>query len=91
MRRGLALVTTHCSCNYISELNAFDEVVIRMRLGAVTQNRISMMFEYWRCDGEFERLVARGEQQVACMVRNEDSLVAAPLPTCLRDALLEYA
>jgi enediyne biosynthesis thioesterase len=91
MRRGLTLVTTHCSCDYLGELTAFDEVVIRMYLDDITQNRISMRFEYWRRKGDKEELVARGEQQVACMSRDGGSLVAVPLPPCIRDALLEYA
>ena len=28
--------------------SAFDEVVVRMRLGAVLQNRMTLSFEYWR-------------------------------------------
>jgi enediyne biosynthesis thioesterase len=89
--RGLALVTTRCSCDYLAELAAFDEVVVRMRLGTVTQNRISMTFDYWRQNGEGEELVARGEQQVACMLRNGQRLIPAPLPSSLREALLQYA
>src|SRR6266436_5089793 len=45
---GLALITTHCSCDYLAELAAFDEIVLRMRLGDNTQNRVSMLFDYWR-------------------------------------------
>src|SRR5579859_8236057 len=45
---GLALVTLQCSCQYLGELKAFDQVVIRMFLSAITQNRIAMRFEYWR-------------------------------------------
>src|SRR5215212_4355338 len=56
---GLHLVTTKVSCEYLSELFALDEVVIRMRLGGLTQNRISMLFEYWRRTGQGEELVAR--------------------------------
>ena len=91
INRGLTLVTTRCSCEYLSELGAFDEVVIRMQLGAITQNRISMTFEYWRQNNNREELVARGEQQVACMSRHGQSLSPAPLPPSLREALLPYA
>jgi enediyne biosynthesis thioesterase len=91
LKLGLTLLTTRCSCDYLAELGAFDEVVIRMQLGGVTQNRISMIFEYWRQENNREELVARGEQQVACMSRNGQSLVPAPLPPSLREALLQYA
>src|SRR6185295_14613404 len=48
LKRGLVMVTTRVSCEYLSELSAFDELLIRMRLGDVRQNRITMLFEYWR-------------------------------------------
>src|SRR3712207_9462571 len=48
LTQGLHLVTTRVSCEYLSELFAFDEVVISMRLGEAAQNRISMRFEYLR-------------------------------------------
>src|SRR5436853_4397767 len=56
----LALVTTRCSCEYLVELSAFDEVVLRMRLKTLMQSRIAIVFEYWRQGGEGEELVARG-------------------------------
>ncbi|MET0400497.1 MAG: acyl-CoA thioesterase [Longimicrobiaceae bacterium] len=88
---GLALVTTRVSCEYFAELAAFDEVVVRMRLGAIAQNRVGMRFEYWRRRAEGEVLAARGEQEVACMRRDGGALVPAPVPAALRDALLPYS
>ncbi|HXO40964.1 MAG TPA: acyl-CoA thioesterase, partial [Thermoanaerobaculia bacterium] len=68
---GLALATVRCSCDYLSELQAFDEVMVRMRLAGMAQNRITLHFEYWRRAGSGEdELVARGEQQIACMRRD---------------------
>lgn len=91
LSRGLALVTTRCSCEYLAELSAFDEVAIRMRLGALVQNRLTMTFEYVRLDGDKEELVARGEQQVAFMRREGERLVPTPVPGPLREALRAYA
>ena len=87
LKHGLVLVTTRVSCEFMSELVAFDEVILRMRLGELGQNRITMNFEYWRG----EELVARGEQQVACMQREGKQVVPVPVPTQLREALREYA
>lgn len=87
LKDGLALATVRCSCDYLLELEAFDEVVIRMRLGEVVQNRITLLFEYWRG----EELVARGEQQVACMRRQGHETVPTPIPPALREALRPYA
>lgn len=87
LKHGLVLVTTRVSCEFMAELFAFDEITLRMRLGELVQNRITMNFEYWRD----EELVARGEQQVACMQREGKQVVPVPVPTQLREALREYA
>src|SRR5579871_678128 len=88
---GLLLVTLNCSCVYLSELFAFDEVVIRMRLGELVQNRVTMLFEYWRQAGEREELAARGEQQIACLRRNGNGVTLVPVPVSLREVLRPYA
>jgi enediyne biosynthesis thioesterase len=61
-----------------------------MSLGALTQNKMSLIFEYWRCKGETEELVASGEQQIACMKRSGGRLLATPVPESLRQALIPY-
>lgn len=87
---GLSLVTTRVSCEYLSELFAFDEVVVRMRLGEVSQNRVSMTFEYWRHNSDGEELIARGEQQAACMREVGGRMVPTPVPVELRESLQLY-
>jgi enediyne core biosynthesis thioesterase len=86
---GLALVTLHCSCSFLDEVKAFDEVAVRMFLEDMHQNRITMRFEYWR-EAPQPVLVARGEQQIACMRRYEGHLTPTPVPECLRRALAEF-
>ncbi|MFL6196667.1 MAG: acyl-CoA thioesterase [Thermoanaerobaculia bacterium] len=88
---GLALATVRCSCEYLAELEAFDQLAVRMRLGGVAQNRITLHFEYWRLNGDGEELVARGEQVVACMRREGKGAVPTPIPAPLREALKPYA
>lgn len=87
---GLALVTVRVSCEYLAELAAFDEVILRMRLGPMSQNQVTMLFEYWRSRDGKEELAAHGEQQIACMRREKDRLVPSPLPESLRAALRPY-
>jgi enediyne core biosynthesis thioesterase len=87
LSRGLSLVTTRVACDYLAELVAFDEVTIRMRLASLAQNRLVLAFEYWRQGA----LVARGEQHVACMRREGETLVPTPVPEDLRDALRLYS
>jgi enediyne core biosynthesis thioesterase len=91
LSRGLALATVRCGCEYFAELTAFDEIIVRMRLAELVQNRITLAFEYWRVQGGVEELVARGEQQVACMKRDGKKLSPTPVPQTLREALAAYA
>lgn len=91
LAQGLALVTTRVSCEYLAELSAFDTLIIRMRLSALKQNRITMVFEYWRLTASGEELVARGEQQVACMQREGEKMLPTRVPDDLREALMRYA
>lgn len=89
----LALVTVRCSCEYLAELGAFDEVLVRMTLDEMLQNRIAFSFEYLKVDpGGTNTLCARGEHQVAAMRRTAESgLVPCPVPDALRKALEAYA
>jgi enediyne biosynthesis thioesterase len=91
LAEGLCLITTRCSCEYFAELSAFDEVLVRMRLGALSQNRVTMTFEYSRLTNAGEELVARGEQQIVCMLRKGGRLEAAPIPRPLAEALRAYS
>src|SRR5262249_14246406 len=91
LQNGLALATVRCSCEYFAELLAFDEVVVRMRLGGLAQNRITLLFEYFRPGPGREELVARGEQQVVCMRREGETTVPTAIPPSLRQALAPYA
>jgi len=91
LAEGLCLITTRCSCDYLAELSAFDEILIRMRLKAIAQNRVTMSFEYWRHTNGKEELIARGEQQIVCMRREGNRLEPIPLPKTLKEALQSYA
>lgn len=90
-KNGFALITTRVSCEFIGELSAFDEIIIRMRLAGFKQNRIAMQFEYWRNDANGEEIVARGEQEIACMQRENGSLIPVQVPEKFKDALGNYA
>jgi enediyne biosynthesis thioesterase len=87
---GLALVTLQCSCQYLGELKAFDQVIIRMFLSAIAQNRIAMRFEYWR-EGTKDELVGRGEHEIACMRRHGEQLLPTSIPASLQEVLAEFA
>jgi enediyne biosynthesis thioesterase len=91
LERGLSLATVSCSCEYFAELVAFDEVIVRMRLVEMVQNRLKLAFEYWRRQAAGEELVARGEQQIACMRCEGGKTLPTPVPQALREALAPYA
>jgi enediyne biosynthesis thioesterase len=91
LAQDLRLVTLRCSCEYLSELAAFDEVVIRMTLGRLTQNRLTLLFDYVRVADGAEETVARGEQEVACMRSDQGHLQPARIPESFRTALEAYA
>lgn len=91
LERGLAIVTTRVACDYFRELRAFDEVIVRMRAGAVSQGRVTMLFDYLRALPEGgEELVARGEQQIAFMQREADAMVPVRVPPALATALQAF-
>lgn len=90
LSRGLSLATVRVSCEYLGELTAFDEVIIRMRLGELTQSRLTLLFEYWRASGAREELIARGQQEIACLRREGEKLTPTPVPKSLREALRPY-
>jgi enediyne biosynthesis thioesterase len=62
-----------------------------MRLRELTQNGITLGFEYLRQKGESLELVARGDQRIVCMQREEDEIRPTPIPNSLRQALQSYA
>ncbi|MAE65187.1 MAG: 4-hydroxybenzoyl-CoA thioesterase [Phycisphaeraceae bacterium] len=90
LQGDLVMATTRCACEYLAELTAFDRIVIRMTLGGMVQNRVQMKFEYWQIADDGERLVARGEQEIACMRRTDERTVPTQIPAVLRQALLPY-
>jgi enediyne biosynthesis thioesterase len=90
LANGLSLVTTRVSCEYLAELAAFDEIVIHMRAGTVNVNRLTMLFDYQRVRATQTELVAKGEQQVACMRREGGVTSPTPIPSSLRQALTTY-
>lgn len=92
LNADLALITVRCSCDYLAELKAFDEVIVRMKLASIVQNRIALDFEYWRTNGALgNELVARGVHEIACMRRDGQRTIPTPIPDVLEEALRAYA
>jgi enediyne core biosynthesis thioesterase len=90
LRAGLKLFTIKSECEYLSEVTAFDELAIRMRLEELTQTQIGFAFDYVRISKGMEELVARGRQRVACMRGSNGATAPARVPEQLRRALEGY-
>jgi enediyne core biosynthesis thioesterase len=87
---GLKIFTLGCSCEYVAEVFAFDEIAIRMRLAELTQTQVAFTFDYVRVRGEAEELVATGQQRVLCMRAGDDGLKPARVPADFRQALTPF-
>jgi len=86
----LSLVTLHCSCTFLTELKAFEEVSISMSLDSVQHNRIKMFFEYNKITDSGGQAVATGIHEIGCFWRNGEQLEMIQVPESLRQALKEY-
>jgi enediyne biosynthesis thioesterase len=87
---SISLVTLKVSCDYYQELFALDNIIIRMFVDELSQNKISMIFEYYRDKQHNLELVARGTQQIACMKKQDNIMVAEKLPKELSEAVTKF-
>jgi enediyne biosynthesis thioesterase len=90
IRDDLKLFTLKCECEFFTEITAFDELSIRMRLEDLTQTQIGFAFDYIRLRDGLEELVARGRQRIACMRGPNTDTKPARVPSSLRQALSKY-
>lgn len=92
LEKGLCFVTMQTSCDYLGEINAFDEIAVRMRLEKRRRNRVWMAFDYVRInkDGS-EEAVARGTQTVGCMRRVPDGMLPEAFPEGFIKALVPFS
>jgi enediyne core biosynthesis thioesterase len=91
LRGDLKMFTLKSECEYLSEISAFDELSIRMRLEELTQTQIAFSFDYVHDVDGIEVLVARGSQRVACMRGPNGATSPARVPESLSRALEKYA
>lgn len=90
IKEDLRLVTLQVSCEYFSELHAFDEIEIHMRLAFLRQHRIGLDFDYFVLSGSSERLAARGFQEIGCMRATGQMMIAVAPPAELLGALRPF-
>ena len=91
LRQDLKLFTLKVECEFFSEITAFDELSVRMRLEELTQTQIQFAFDYVKLVEGVEFLVARGRQRIACMRGPNNDTVPVRVPATLREALAPYS
>ena len=85
LQNGLKMFTLTVSCEYLTEVTAFDEILLRLSLDELTRTQVAFAFDYVLAStGE---LIARGRQRVVCMRTEEGKTVPARVPESLRVAL----
>jgi enediyne biosynthesis thioesterase len=84
---AFTLVTIRSACEFFAELLPFEEVVIRMHLASIVEHKMLLRFSYVRRTDGRDHVVAEGEQEVACMRREEGHLRPAPWPMAFAEAL----
>lgn len=90
MDDDLKLFTLKAECEFFSEITAFDELSVRMRLDDLTQTQIGFTFDYVHLTDDGESLVARGRQRVACMRGPNNATAPSRIPPKLLEALAPY-
>jgi len=89
-KNELALITLNCSCQFLSELKAFDEVLVLMSLSEIQSNKIKMLFEYYKIENGYNKKVAIGTHEIGCFKRIISELRPVPIPDSLIKVLGEY-
>jgi enediyne core biosynthesis thioesterase len=91
MHDDLKLFTLKAECEFFSEITAFDELSVRMRLDELTQTQVVFSFDYVQIteDGT-ESLIARGKQRIACMRGPNNATVPTRVPAQMLEALAPF-
>ncbi len=87
---GLALITLDLSAQYISQLFAFDKVVMRMSLEAQSESRLLMHFKYYKEENEKLTLVCEGTQATAAMREENGEMVSVSFPESMFEVFEQY-
>jgi len=88
---GLSLITLDLSVKYISQLFAFDNVVMRMFLEAQSKSRLLMNFKYYKDMGKDQlKIVCEGTQATAAMKEIDGKMVPVEFPESMFNVFEEY-
>ena len=88
-KNDISIITLSCSCNYLAELKAFDEIIISLQLDKVINNRVSMLFQYFKKGADL-KLIATGTHEIGFFKRTDDGLMSIPIPLSFQSAMDGY-
>jgi enediyne biosynthesis thioesterase len=91
INNGLYLITLDLGVQYISQLHAFDKVVMRMSLDKQAESRLLMNFEYYHNKAGVNTLVCKGHQATAAMRERNGELVPTHFPVSMLEVFETYA
>lgn len=91
INEGLLLITLDLSMQYISQLFAFDTVVMRMSLAFQSGSRLLITFDYYKQEQDKAlTLVARGTQATAAMKMIKGKISPVDFPDSMLQMFEEY-
>jgi enediyne biosynthesis thioesterase len=90
INKGLSLITLDLSVKYLSQLFAFDTVVMHMFLEAQNGSRLLMRFKYYKEENGELILCCEGTQATASMKEIEGKMTPVPFPESMFEVFEEY-
>lgn len=91
INNGLLLITLDLSVQYVSQLFAFDTVVMHMSLESQSASRLLMTFEYYKQEPDKRlTLVCKGTQATAAMREVDGRVIPVSFPDSMFQVFEEY-
>lgn len=87
-KAGFGMITKESSVSFQNEAFAFEDIVVRMSLGKLGRTSVTMMFDYYKAQGDELVLLAQG-QQMAMWITPDHKL--AMLPKYLYEAIEQFS
>ena len=87
-KAGYGMITKNSACDFYNEAFAFQNILIKMSLEKLIRTGMSMLFDYYREDGDELTLLAQG-RQTALWVSPQHKV--SMMPEYLYEAIEQFA
>lgn len=84
---GHGMITKESSCEFFEESFAFNQITVQMSLQKINRTSVTMVFEYFREEGDELVLLARGVQSAIWASPGQK---IAMLPNYLYDTIIQF-